>query len=140
MVRILLIVSLVFISMQNADAACGVPLEIVDGDTVRVDGAEWRLRGFDTPEHSPRAKCDAERRLAEIAKRRLQQIVDGCSTLATVASGTKDRYGRELGDLIVDGRNVREPLLEECLARPYNGGKRNGWCSDESLSEQPCKK
>ena len=47
---------------------------VVDGDSVTLDGQEWRLRGYDTPEID-KAQCEGKRRLALAAKRRLEELV-----------------------------------------------------------------
>jgi len=43
------------------------PIEVIDGDTVRMNGTVYRLAGFDTPERGDLARCDDERRRAEAA-------------------------------------------------------------------------
>lgn len=40
----------------------------------------------------------------------------------------RDRYDRGLGRLYIGGANVGEILTAEKLARPYDGGRRAGWC------------
>lgn len=40
-----------------------------------------------------------------------------------------DKYGgRILAEVHVDGRSLADMLIERGLARPYHGGKRDGWC------------
>jgi len=46
------------------------PIEVIDGDTVRFNGAVYRLAGFDTPERGDMARCDDERQRAEAATAR----------------------------------------------------------------------
>ena len=104
---------------------------VVDGDTLRLDcgGAEEiraRLMGFDTPEtHRPR--CAAERRAGEAATERLSRLI-GRATAARIAFEGTDRYGRALTRLWLDGRDVAALMIEAGLARPYGGGRREGWC------------
>jgi len=50
----------------------GQIIEVIDGDTVRLNGAVYRLVGFDTPERGDKARCDDERRRAEAATTRLR--------------------------------------------------------------------
>jgi len=119
-------------------------LAVVDGDSVTVDGREWRLMGYDTPEIE-RAKCEGERRVGVLAKRRLEQLVGGAQRIALVNSGERDRHKRPLGRMAVDGRDVGDILVEELYARPYNGGPRRGWCSRDSRDDlipgpQPARK
>jgi hypothetical protein len=49
--------------------------EIIDGDTIRVDGQTYRLVGFDTPESGDKARCPAENNLAARATARLGEIM-----------------------------------------------------------------
>lgn len=97
---------------------------VVDGDSVTLDGQEWRLRGYDTPEID-KAQCEGERRLEELVAAAREIRIDG--------GEERDRYKRPLGGLLVDGRNVREIMIAELWARPYNGGRRKGWCSRDSI-------
>ena len=105
---------------------------VVDGDSIALDGREWRLRGFDTPEIE-KAGCEGERRLALAAKQRLEALVDAAREIRVDGGQEADRYKRPLGDLVLDGVNVREVMIGELWARPYNGGRRKGWCSRDSI-------
>jgi endonuclease YncB( thermonuclease family) len=46
----------------------------------------------------------------------------------TVSGTIHDRYGREVREVHVGGRDVAEIMIGESLARSYNGAKRSGWC------------
>ncbi len=104
---------------------------VIDGDTIDLDCAgeglvRTRLMGFDTPEvFSP--KCDAELALGNAATQALQHRVDGSREVLVAFRGT-DRYGRRLARLSLDGTDVAQPLIAAGLARPYEGGRRDGWC------------
>jgi micrococcal nuclease len=112
----------------------GRAVGVVDGDSIAVDGQEWRLVGFDAPE-TERAKCEAERRLGLLAKRRLEQILRGSGPFALVDSGHRDRHKRPLGSLMVAGIDVASTLVSEDLARPYAGGIKRGWCTRDSRDD-----
>jgi endonuclease YncB( thermonuclease family) len=110
-------------------------LRVVDGDTVEVRVHVWlgqevrtsvRLRGIDAPELH--ARCPAEHKGAEAARRRLEDLVS--QGAVTVSGPSPDKYfGRVLADLrTADGRDVASILLAERLARPYQGGTRQSWC------------
>lgn len=107
---------------------------VVDGDSIQIDGADWRLMGYDTPEVA-NAWCEAERRLGELATRRLEALVRSGGVLDVTDSGRRDRYKRVLGTLTVTGRDVGATLIAEGYARPYNGGRRKGWCSRDSRDD-----
>ena len=109
-------------------------ITVVDGDSVSLDGVEWRLKGFDTPEINS-SRCEAERRLALLAKARLEAMIAAARVVDLSGNGEKDRHKRPLGDLLLDGVNVRETMIAELFARPYNGGRRKGWCSFDSRED-----
>lgn len=118
-------------------------IEVVDGDTIRLDGRSYRLAGIDAPESGERAKCAAEREKAEAAMRRLREIVAGgglrlervsCNCPAGAEGTEQCNYGRLCGTLTSSGRDVGQTLIGEGLARSYNCGawhcpKKRGWCS-----------
>ncbi len=49
---------------RSSVSPSGQIIEVIDGDTVRFNGAVYRLVGFDTPERGDKARCDDERRRA----------------------------------------------------------------------------
>lgn len=102
-------------------------LTIVDGDTVRLSGQSIRLVGFDTPE-TYRARCNNERTLGNAATKRLRDLLARASTIELVYLRRKDRYGRNLARLMLDGRDVADIMVEEGFARRYSGGQRWSWC------------
>lgn len=118
------------------------PIEVVDGDTVRVGGRLVRLVGFDAPESGPRARCDDERRLADRATARLGALVAAggvelrpvaCSCRPGTEGTTACNHGRLCGDLLAHGESVGAVLIREGLARPYHCGARScsprlPWC------------
>lgn len=110
------------------------PVRVIDGDTVEVAGETIRLADIDTPEMPPRARCDAEARLAELATARLRVLLaerpwrierqhkrDGTLRL--------DRYERTLAILAfsADGQSIGLALVGEGLAVAWEG-RRHDWC------------
>jgi len=103
-------------------------LDCYDGDTCKIKVEEFvpfqtysmRLVGFDTPEI--RGKCAEEKALAKEAKAYTTNFMSTVSTI--YVSEDKDKYGR----LITTVPNLAEGLIEQGLARAYDGGKRLSWC------------
>lgn len=109
-------------------------VKVVDGDTVDVDidlgfgiwlkDERVRIMGIDTPESRTRDKVEKVFGLA--AKNRLKQLIEKDCTLKTVAAkdgeDMKGKFGRILGDFIVDGdKLVTEIMIEEGHAVKYFG-------------------
>ncbi|HKA99316.1 MAG TPA: thermonuclease family protein [Methyloceanibacter sp.] len=81
-------------------------LAVIDGDTFRIGAECYRLLGIDAAEIH-RAQCDAERRLGELTKRRLEALAgSGDVDLRADRPGQSDRYGRLLVRLIVNGEDA----------------------------------
>lgn len=105
---------------------------VTDGDTVRLacPGAaaeRARLIGFDAPEiFSP--GCFTERAKGFAAMFALRWRLWTAARIETRGTG-RDRYGRRLVTLILDGEDVAAPMVASGLARVYHGGKREGWCA-----------
>jgi micrococcal nuclease len=118
------------INVRSERADCQVA-RVIDGDTVDIDCdgeglVRTRLMGYDTPEvYSP--KCDAELALGNRATQALERHINGSREVHVAFRGT-DRYGRRLAYLSLDGTDVAQPLIAAGLARPYEGGRRDGWC------------
>ena len=116
------------IAEQNETVLAARDLYVIDGDTVRCDGAAYRLLGFDTPE-TFQPKCERERVLGFTAKARLRALLDNAANVTLRSSGRSDRYDRQLASLQIDGVDVGDLLISENLARPYRGGQRTSWCN-----------
>ena len=110
---------------------CAVIL-VVDGDTVKMlcpaEGiVTARLLGLDTPEiFSP--GCLGELGKGLMATARLNAALFSAAHIAETGA-TTDRYGRRLVTLRLDGADVAPAMIAAGLARPYAGGKREGWCA-----------
>src|SRR3954449_2246339 len=118
------------------------PIEVIDGDTVRLEGVAYRLVGFDTPERGDKARCDDERRRAEQATKRLRSLVASngtsfkrvaCACRAGEEGTRLCNYGRLCGSIKIAGQDVGQILISEGLAHPYVCGvttcpKRRLWC------------
>lgn len=102
----------------------------IDGDTIVVAGAHIRIANIDTPEIR-HAQCDAELRLGLVAKRRMEELLGEGEVVVhpgdPLDGRLKDRYGRTLATVSVDGRDVGEIMIAEGIARPWTG-KRQPWC------------
>jgi micrococcal nuclease len=110
-----------------ADRALRGSIVVIDGDTVLAQGITVRLLGFDAPAINAN-KCAFEQELGLKAKARLEELVDHGETVSLQSSGRKDRFGRTLGTLVINGVDVADTMILEELAVPFDGGKRRSWC------------
>jgi endonuclease YncB( thermonuclease family) len=99
---------------------------VVDGDTFYLGGEKIRIAGIDAPETHP-SRCPNEEALGIAATARLQQLLNGGSISLSAIDRDRDRYGRLLRNVAVDGRDVGDILVAEGVARPYGRGRRS-WC------------
>jgi|TARA_B110000259_G_scaffold181265_1_gene223031 micrococcal nuclease len=113
-------------------------VRVVDGDTVDVDVdlgfGVWlrkervRLYGIDTPESRTRDKEEKKYGLA--AKAFLKKALGTSPILKTTKDG-KGKYGRILGEFIVDDGetgtrvNINQLLIEEHHAAAYHGQSKD---------------
>ena len=109
---------------------------MVDGDTVDVDidlgfgiwqmNERVRIMGIDTPESRTRDKIEKKFGLA--AKAKLKSLLGPKPVLQTTISkkgeDMKGKFGRVLGDFLVDGKLVTEIMCKTGHAVPYFGGAK----------------
>jgi len=114
-------------SAPNAITEAGEAITVVDGDTVDIAGARYRLQGFDAPEIY-HAKCGQERDRGLLAAARLIALLrDG--QVRVRRSHKLEKWGRGLARISVAGRDVSALLIAEGHARAYDGkSRRPGWC------------
>ena len=114
-------------------------LYVVDGDTVRVRARIWlgqevdtyvRLNGVDTAEMH--AHCDYERGMAQKAADYVSRLLPEGDAV-TLMDVTYDKYGRRVVARLITagGQDLSGLLLKSGLARPYDGGHKQGWCDGE---------
>lgn len=101
---------------------------VIDGDTIRYNGSRIRIEDIDAPEtHEPR--CASELALGQRATRRLLDLINaGPFEIVYTGGRNLDRYGRELRRLVRGGKSLGEILVEEGLARRWDGA-RHPWCN-----------
>ena len=128
-------------AMLSGPVQCDV-LRVVDGDTVEARCHVWigndvttmvRVRGIDTPEKAPRAKCPAEAALAIRASKLTHDALPP-GTRIVLSAIDNDKFGGRVDATItydtplVHGENLADQLISAGLARPYDGGTKKGWC------------
>ena len=111
-------------------------LKNYDGDTIRfnlpgyppIAGKDIRVRvnGIDTPEI--KGKCKKEKYEAQQARDMVADILKGAEKI-NLKNMKRGKYFRIAADVIVDGENLADVLIEAGMAIKYNGGKKtHKWC------------
>jgi micrococcal nuclease len=120
--RVALLTLVAAVAFSNASAAAeprqagrltGRVVSVHDGDTltVLVDGRQVkvRLQGIDAPELG--------QAYGQAAKRRLSDLAFGQA--AEIEGGGRDRWGRTLGTVTVNGKRLAETMISDGLAWHY---------------------
>src|SRR5210317_1034406 len=103
---------------------------VVDGDTIDVildlgfsvlHKCRVRLYGIDTPES--RTKNQDEKARGKLAAKYLKDSIKNGTEiiLRSKLKDSKGKYGRVLGEIIVDNININQSMIEKYLAVQYTG-------------------
>ena len=113
-------------------------VNIIDGDTLSIDGTRIRIVEIDTPE-TYKSRCENELVLGLKAKERLRALVDQ-GPVHYEATGI-DRFGRTLARVYIDlddgAVNIGEALINDGFALPYKPGgadklrRLQVWCGPD---------
>jgi len=113
-------------------------VRVVDGDTVIVEAKFLpeplkpelgiRIFGIDTPEKGARARCKKEEERSRAATDFLVRAIEKSQRQEVVIMEWDKYGGRLLGDILVDGRSVRQLMISNNYAREYYGGTKKSWC------------
>jgi len=95
---------------------------VIDGDTIVAERSDRpgepehiRLYGIDAPEHNLPGGPEATAEMRILADGKQINLI----------SHGKDKYGRLLDEVSVDGQDLSQTMLKKGLAVPYYGGKRD---------------
>jgi len=112
-------------------------VRVIDGDTVEMQvdflpdelGNKLRIRvwGVDTPEKGFRAQSVHEAEMGERASAFTKQLIGNAKDIKVTIVMWDKFGGRVLGDLIIDGKSLRQQLLDNGFAREYYGTKKESW-------------
>jgi len=86
-----------------------------------------RVNGIDTPEI--KGKCEKEKYDAKQAQQMVADILKDADQIV-LRNMERGKYFRIAADVIVDGENLGDILVETGVAIRYDGGRKvKGWCS-----------
>ena len=112
---------------------------VIDGDTVAFEAA-WlpdplkkelsiRVFGVDTPEKGFRAQCPQEDLRGQKATEFTKKAIASAKQRQVILMDWDKYGGRVLGDVILDGKSLRQALIANGLAREYYGEAKTSWCN-----------
>lgn len=114
-------------------------VKVSDGDTVVISAPYLpaplkpelavRIYGVDTPEKGARAQCPKEAAAADRASVYTKNFIKAGKRFQTTLYGWDKFGGRVLGDILVDGRSLRQGLIKNGHAREYYGEAKQSWCN-----------
>ena len=114
-------------------------IRVSDGDTIVIAAPflpaplkpelAVRIFGVDTPEKGHRAQCPQENERAQVASKFTTDAIRTAQKHQVVLYGWDKFGGRVLGDILVDGRSIRQGLIANGLAREYYGDAKVSWCN-----------
>ncbi len=128
-VRVITLFSLVFLSLAaSADSLTGKVVKITDGDTLYVLDANYkehkiRLAGIDAPERKQAYGLASRKHLASIVAG--QQV--------TIEYDKRDRYGRIVGKVLLDGIDACLEQVKAGLAWHYKKYQNEQSSEDQRL-------
>lgn len=112
-------------------------IKVYDGDTITValyvfgDYHKFSVRmdGYDTPEIKPKKGTPEEK--AEEKKwgvRARDFLADMVmNKIVTLNCKDYDKYGRILGEVLLDGKNINYIMIKDGYSRLYDGGHKDTW-------------
>ena len=107
-----------------------------DGDTITFNLPDLhpiigkkisvRINGIDTPEI--KGNCEKEKYKAQQAKEMVAEILKDAEQI-TLKNMERGKYFRIAADVLVDGEDLGDMLIEAGVAVKYDGGKKSHkWC------------
>lgn len=139
LIALLAVPILAFAQKQMPAVVYDFPItRIIDGDTVAFQAPflppplkqelAVRVFGVDTPEKGHRAKCPQEAQRGEMASAFTKQQIAQAQRRQVILMDWDKFGGRVLGDILLDGRSLRQMLIQNGFAREYYGEAKQSWC------------
>ncbi len=150
--KCILIIAMLFSTALNARSVTFEVERVYDGDTIKgsintlphsLSRISIRIRSIDAPGIGRYAKCEEERKLGEKATEFLSTLIKKGQKIEIFDEkpydnsnyAKWDKYGgRILYDFRVEYEGKKyflsHLMVLKGFARPYDGGKKWGWCND----------
>ncbi len=140
--KFLVLIALLLVSPAHAesfgDYEGAIYVRNYDGDTITFnlpglhpiigEKISIRVNGIDTPEI--KGKCEKEKCDAQQAKDMVADILKDAERV-DLRNMKRGKYFRIAAEVIVDGENLADMLIEAGMAVKYDGGKKmHKWCEE----------
>ena len=110
---------------------CTQPVRVIDGDTIEVCNASGperiRIAHLDAPE-SFRPACAKEKQAGVQAKQAAIQFFVRPTVDLDINRHSKDRYGRSVADVSVNGIDFRQYMISAGHGVEWRKNKKHNWC------------
>ena len=120
-------------------------VRVVDGDTVDVDidlgfgvwmrNQRIRMYGIDTPESRTR-DLDEKARGKLAAQYIIDHVDNGDEVVIKTEKDGKGKFGRILGKIFIDGKNINQSMIDEHLAVEYFGQSKSAIENEHLVNRQ----
>ena len=125
-----MLLALALACTANAETITGLVVGVADGDTITVLDADKvqhkiRLAGIDAPEKKQAFGNRSKESLSDLA----------FDKTVNVETDKRDRYGRQIGKVLVNGRDVNLVQIERGMAWFYRKYQREQSPNDQRLYE-----
>ena len=110
--------------------------DVYDGDTVKailyalqppLNKVSFRIKGIDTPEI--RTKCQSEKTFGLEATAFLKDQIEQTKKIGITVYGWGKFGGRIIVDMYLDGKSVKDLMIDNGYAVEYDGKKKTfDWC------------
>ncbi len=116
-----------------AAVACSQPVRVIDADTIAVcheqEPERIRIAGLDAPE-SFRPACAKEKIAGIQAKQAATQLFIRPNVNLDINRHSKDRYGRSVADVSVNGIDFRQYMIAEGHGVEWKFNEKHDWCKE----------
>lgn len=122
-----------FTLLLAAAVACSQPVRVIDADTIEVcheqEPERIRIAGLDAPE-SFRPACAKEKHAGIEAKYAAMQFFIRPNVTLDIERNGKDRYGRTIGNVSVNGKDFRQHMIAEGHGVEWKFNEKHDWCKE----------
>lgn len=137
---IIFLILFLFTTTAKAEVYEWKVLRTLDGDTLEIANEFLpeelklfvRAKGVDTPEKTPRAKCDKENALGQKATIYTKKAIQNAQKNNQKITFTEiewDKYGgRIVAKVLINNNDLAQDLIKNGLGRVYYGDKKKSWC------------